>query len=74
VDVELVTRVLIVAAATVLAVALLAFGPSSAPRPHRVRGVGRRSRRHVPLDATNLLTYLAASMAVTLGGALALMH
>jgi hypothetical protein len=74
VDVELVTRVLIVAAATVLAVALVALGPSSAPRPHRVRGVGRRPRRHAPVDATNVLTYLAASMAVTLGGALALMR
>jgi len=74
VDVELVTRVVIVGAAGLLAVALLAFGPSSMPRSHRARGLGRRARPHVRLDAINVMSYLAASMAVTLGGALAIMH
>jgi hypothetical protein len=74
VDVELVTRVVIVGAAALLAGALLVFGPSSAPRPHRVRGARGRNRRHMRLDATNLMSYVAASMAVTLGGALAIMR
>jgi hypothetical protein len=74
VDLEVVTRVVIVAAAALLAVALLVFGPSTAPRPHRIRGARPRTRRHARVDATNLMSYVAASMAVTLGGALAIMH
>jgi hypothetical protein len=73
VDVDLVTRALIIAAAALLAFALV-FSTSSAPRPHRVRSARPRARRHARLDATNLMSYVAASMAVTLGGALAITH
>ena len=73
-DVDAVTRVVIVAGAAVLAVALLMIGPSSVPHRHR-NPVRRRGRAiHVRVDGTNLMSYLAASMAVLLGGALAITH
>ena len=73
-NVEAVTRVLIVAVAAVLAVALLMLGPSSMPRRHRGSARRRGPGVHVRVDGTNLMSYLAASMAVLLGGALAITH
>ncbi len=71
------TRMIIVAAAAVLAVALLMTAPSAVPRRHRT-GLRRRANSghsgHVRIDGTNLMSYLAASMAVVLGGALAITH
>ena len=71
-DVAAATRVLIVAAAVGLAVALLMIGPSSMPRWHRVGARRRGPGGHARVDGTNLMSYLAASMAVLLGGALAI--
>lgn len=73
-NVEAVTRVVIVAVAVVLAVALLMIGPSSMPRRHRSAARRRGPGVHVRVDGTNLMSYLAASMAVLLGGALAITH
>lgn len=77
------TRVTIAAGAAVLAVVLILFGPSPAPVLHRAqmrrrlrkavgkRPVGRRalSRR---LRSAKLMYYVAAVMAVLLGGVVAL--
>lgn len=72
-DVELVTRALIVVSALALAMALLLIG--AGPRRHRAAGSRRRVHGgHARIDATNLMSYVAASMAATLGGALALTH
>lgn len=73
-DPDVVTRVVTVVAAVVLALALLMIGPSSVPRRRRSAGRRRGSRAHPRVDGTNLMSYLAASMAVLLGGALAITH
>lgn len=73
-DVGAVSRVVIVAAAAVLAVALLMIGPSSMPHRHRNAARRRGPGLHARVDGTNLMSYLAASMAVLLGGALAITH
>ena len=71
-DVGFAARVVVVATAVVLAFALLAFGPSAAPRraARAYRSRGRRSR----LIPANLMSYVAASMAVALGSAVAVTH
>jgi hypothetical protein len=70
-DVGFAARVTIIAGAAVLALALLALGVRSAP--HRAPRVGQRQRGHlVPIDSANFMSYIAATMAVTLGGAMVL--
>jgi hypothetical protein len=70
-DVGFVARVVVVATAVVLAFAIVAFGPGSAPHA-RIRRL--RHGRRLRLTSANLMSYVAASMAMALGGAVAITH
>ncbi|HXR42855.1 MAG TPA: hypothetical protein VN738_10630 [Acidothermaceae bacterium] len=79
-DVGFAARVVVVATAVVLAFAIVAFGPASAPhaRLRRLRRARRASRaygaRGRRLASANVMSYVAASMAVALGSAVAVTH
>lgn len=82
-DVGLTARVMIAVGAAVLAFALVAFGASPAPLhrthgyrayrgAHPYRGYGPMRRLLRRAHSANLIAYLAAAMAVSLGWAIAL--
>jgi hypothetical protein len=78
-DVGFAGRMVVVAIAVVLAFAIVVFGPGSGPhrtprRARRLRQLSRAHGRRLRLTSANLMSYVAASMAMALGGAIAVTH